>query len=152
MHQFKKIYLTIFNALAYASLSVHSSSVLMVDQRFCDFGAMFSTSHKTNGHGFYLIKSIRNFDCWFVLSEHWEYFWQITSVFVSHCDVMHANRVAFMPNTKSVQLRWRSLRGLNPTDRIWKRSSFLKMYSAVRLRRLFRPQSTSMFGLSDINI
>jgi len=38
--------------------------------------------------------------------------------------------------------------GLSPAERILNRLSFLKMYSAVRLRFLFRPQTTSMFGLS----
>ena len=45
----------------------------------------------------------------------------------------------------------RLLLGLRPAERILKRSSFLKIYSAVRLRRLFLPHITNRLGLSDIN-
>ena len=43
-----------------------------------------------------------------------------------------------------------SLFGLNPAERILKRLSFLKICSAVLLRFLFRPQTTSIFGRSII--
>ncbi len=54
-------------------------------------------------------------------------------------------------NTKSAQIRsfsesFRSLFSLSPADLIFIRESFLKRYSAVRLRLLLRPQITSMFG------
>ena len=60
-----------------------------------------------------------------------------------------------MTKTKSAQFKsfseiFLSLLGLSPAERTLKRSSFLKMRSAVLLRFLFRPQTTNIFGLCFI--
>jgi hypothetical protein len=60
-----------------------------------------------------------------------------------------------LSQTRSAQFKsfseiFLSLLALSPAERILNRLSFLKIDSAVRLRFLFRPQTTNIFGLSVI--